>query len=177
MRNGAGACLLFSVLPALDAGPAPKPVKDASALSPPPDSPAPGAAGIARLRWDPRLGRSEFRLDAKGLGGGTAFTLCIEGEAGSGDLEPAGPLDLPGASVRHRCRTDRGDPLPLGATSAAELAGRAIEVRDAAGRTCLSGTLPLLGGPGLRWESGVVPQVFTMLRVIREEVATPWPTR
>jgi hypothetical protein len=150
VHDGSGRPLLWTLLPAVGEGEGARPLRAAAALAPPPGSPSPGARGTVRLRHDPRLGRSGFSLDARGLEGAADLACWLETAAGSGVLEPAGGLLLRGTSVRLVLRSEHGDPLPFGAADARPLAGRAVEVRDGAGRVLLSGVLPLLAGPGAR---------------------------
>ncbi|MCU0724782.1 MAG: hypothetical protein MUE73_03175 [Planctomycetes bacterium] len=150
VHDGEGRPLLWANLPAVGAGEGARPIRAASPLAPPPASPSPEARGTVGLRHDPRLGRSGFSLEARGLGGGADLALWLSSSAGSGVLEFAGPLAVRRTAVRHRCRSERGDPLPLGAADTRALAGRAVEIRDGAGRVLLSGVLPLLAGPVAR---------------------------
>jgi len=115
-----------------------------------PGSPADGAKLSVRLR-EKSNGRYEFRMQMERAPQGLSPGAFIADAVGT--LTFAGPL-LPDSGTageyRLRLRGAGSSGLPVGATSIAELAGRAFEVRDA-GTVLFTGTIPSTrsGGGGV----------------------------
>jgi hypothetical protein len=134
VRDGGGAALLRGALPGLGkfAG-----TKLTGKLAAAPGSPVPGASATCKGTPSAKKGSEKFLFQAKGLAPGAAYALHLEDAIGSGVFVPAG--DLVGGTLLRD--TARGDPLPLGVASLADLTGRAAEVRESG-----SGT-PVVAGP------------------------------
>lgn len=92
-------------------------------------------------------GRAEVRIDVARAAEGLALEAWFA--AADDTMTYAGAFvadaGTPG-EYRFRVRTKSGDPLPGGAASLSELAGRAVEIREAGGAVVASGTMP--GAPG-----------------------------
>lgn len=118
-------------------------------------SPAPNAKLSVRLR-EKSHGRFEFRMQMERAPQGLSPVAFIADAAGT--LTSAGALvpdnGTPG-EYRLRIRGAAGTPLPAGATSIAELAGRAFEVRDA-GAVLFAGTIPSTRSGGHGADDGAV---------------------
>jgi hypothetical protein len=95
-----------------------------------PDSPFPGAWGKMHIVFSKQSGVQSLRLRMSHVGFGSyAYTLWVEDE--KGQMVEAGPIEKLAKTIgRFRANTALGEPLPLNATSLAELAGRTVEVRN-----------------------------------------------
>ena len=102
-------------------------------------SPQPEATGRVRLFSSSVRDRLEVEVDR--VDPVPVLTLFLDD--GTGTLVDAGAL--PGPSTRRTLVFDtrRGDPLPAGAPSAADLAGRYLEIRDGNGAALLAGCIPV----------------------------------
>ena len=92
-----------------------------------------------------RDGRQKFQVEADHLAAGVSVEFLVaDGSAalvslGSMTTDSLGEAEL-------ELDTGDGASLPAGAATVADLAGRAVEVRDAAGGVLLTGTVPALSG-------------------------------
>jgi hypothetical protein len=103
------------------------------------------AVAAGRIEWlfQPKTGRSRFRVSVRGLDAppGTELTLFMR--ASSLDaFEAVAARGSIGTGVIFDFDQKQGAPLPLGAASAPELSGAEIEVRDAGGQVLASGAAP-----------------------------------
>jgi hypothetical protein len=124
-----------------------KPVKAKVDLAAPEAAPAPDMKATLKLRSKPDKGQERFDLKAKKVPFADAgpFRVFIEDGVGSAAFVDAGALDPVGDSEgRFRRDSKQGQAMPLGAAGVAELAGRAIEVRDGEDVVFLEGTIPAL---------------------------------
>jgi hypothetical protein len=88
-----------------------------------------------------RDGREKFTVEAEHLDAGAVIEVIVED--GAATLVSAGTATA-GTTGEAELELDTGDgaTLPAGASTVAGLAGRAVEVRDAAGGVLLTGTVP-----------------------------------
>jgi hypothetical protein len=101
-----------------------------------------GASLRIIMKVQGRLGRQEFRMDVRGVDGGSTVLLLIDD--GSGLLAEAAAVAASGkGKVQVRLRSRLGHRMPLNVMDLSDLGGRAFEVR-ANGVTVLSGNLPQL---------------------------------
>ena len=112
-------------------------------LAPVAGSSEPDAAGRVELAASSRGDRLEIdvsRVDP-------CAPLALYVDDGTGTMLASGVLP-PGRSDRRLSfDTARGDELPAGAHSAADLAGRFVEIRDGDGAAILVGSIPPPGPP------------------------------
>jgi hypothetical protein len=92
------------------------------------------------------LGDERFGVTVRGKGvDDEDLSLHVETTPGSGALERVAPFVAGSSKSTHvLALRKRGDPLPLGVATVAELAGRRVEVRDGDGVVQLVGTIPTL---------------------------------
>jgi len=133
---------------------APEPAKKSEvALQRPASAPDPDAFGKAKL--EKKGGKQKFAVEARELpaGPGDLFRVHLEDGVGSGSFftvgdmslesEPTGPWEL-------TLQSTGTAPSSLGVADLEDLAGRVVEVRDAADAVYLRGVLPALAqAPGL----------------------------
>lgn len=90
--------------------------------------------------------RVDLRFDVHRAETGLALEVWVADADGAQSF--AGDLtedDGTPGEYRLRIRTDKGDALPGGAATAGDLAGRAVEVRDADGNVVAAGEIPSAG--------------------------------
>ncbi len=136
IRSGDGTAVLAAKFPALEKFVG---TKVATSFGPSQDSPL--AKLSAKLTGTPsaKTGSEKFLLKAKGLAPGTVYALWMEDAPGSGVFVAVGDL-VGGQFLRDQAK---GDTLPFGAASLADLVGRAVELRDSTGPVG-RGTFPLI---------------------------------
>ena len=125
-----GDVILGATLPELDASK--KPVKTKLVLDVPDGSTVPAAKGKLQLRAKQDKGQARFDLKVGKLPFGSSdMHLWIETADGSDVFEDAGEIKRLGKSSNGLYRRDcqKGDPLPAGVGSLAELEGRELQVR------------------------------------------------
>ncbi len=114
---------------------------DGSAADTSTDSSADAVKAETRLRR--KNGNEQFKVEVEHLGTGLALAAWIEDA--DGVMQLVGDL-VEGAPGEYELEIEsENGALPLGVDSLSALAGRAIEVRDAAGEVIVSGFLPTLG--------------------------------
>ncbi|MBI4584085.1 MAG: hypothetical protein HY717_08690 [Planctomycetes bacterium] len=104
-----------------------------SLLTPPEGSALPEARGIVELE------RHKFELKAEHLAAATEYGVFLDD--GTGTLVSIATITT-NQEGKVELEVEAEDGLPLGAQTADQLAGRAIEVRDAAGAVVLAGKTP-----------------------------------
>ncbi|HEU4395964.1 MAG TPA: hypothetical protein VFS92_10395 [Planctomycetota bacterium] len=119
-----------------------------SALTPPPGAPVPQARGEIEVQSSAtnasRKERSWFRLAVFRLAPNATYTLWAEDAPAPGGifLQFGWLTTNREGDGRYALDTNRGDAMPFG-ESLPDLAGRAVEVRDADGETTLlAGSIP-----------------------------------
>jgi len=127
-----------------------RPARGRAALMRADTSPFADASG--RVEVERKHGEEELEIEAEHLDAGTAVEFFLADEGGTMTSVGAAEAD-DGGEAEIEFETDDGDPLPLGAASVDELAGRRVEVRLAA-----DGTLILFGE---------VPEATTAARKLR----------
>jgi hypothetical protein len=156
VRDGAGAAILDGTFPALESPPAQEPtLHGRDVLLPPGGVPPPAPSGrideSVRAADAGHAARSHLRLTVEHLAAGATFTLWADDPATPGTaLTQFGSLTTDGKG-RGALDLDSqdGDPMPFGA-SLADLAGKAVEVRDGGGAAVLAGEFPALPSPPRR---------------------------
>jgi len=103
----------------------------------------PDAAGHVELTSTARGGR--FAIDVSRVDPLSPLSLFVDD--GTGTMLASGVLPPGRADRRLVFDTARGDELPAGARSAADLAGRYLEIRDGNGGAILVGSVPPPGPP------------------------------
>jgi hypothetical protein len=125
IRDAGGAAVLAALLPYPGAIPADK---GKAPLIAAPASPFPTATGSISTRYVPAIGASNLTVTVKGIAKTTALTLEVETAVGAGAFVDAGAF----ANLRFVADTGKGQPLPGGAASLADLTGRAVRVKAGA---------------------------------------------
>ncbi len=103
-----------------------------------------GEGGSVRVRMasQPRVPNQSFELRARGLDGVSDVVVLVEDPDG-GEMVEVAELVVRHGSARLRLRTKDGDALPLGVADVKDLAGLAVELRDAESDELLAeGMLP-----------------------------------
>ncbi len=112
-----------------------------AALVAPETSPQPGATGEVEIRSQPD--RQRFAVEVENVD--PLVDLAVFLDDGTGTLGEVGSQPAGSDERELVFDTGDGDSLPFGATTVADLVGRALEVRDGTGAVVLQGTLPALG--------------------------------
>ncbi len=105
-----------------------------------------GLGGNVEVRSDPDAGRERFKIEAEHLAAYASVEFFVEDSVGTGTFSSVGirTVNLE-ADAELELDTGDGASLPNAATSASDLVGLAVEVRDAAtGDLLLTGTVPTL---------------------------------
>jgi hypothetical protein len=117
------------------------------------DDDAPGSSSSTGVKAEIEVrrksdGREEFKIEIERAAAGLILTAFMTDAAGAfqeiGALSPDDDDDDDG-EYRLRLRTNEGDALPLGAATLHDLAGRLVEIRNAAGDVIASGEVPDAG--------------------------------
>jgi hypothetical protein len=153
VRDDGGAAILAGAFPALKSPPAHEPhLRGRGELLPPGGAPPPSPAGrideSVRAADAGHAERSLFRLRVEHLAADAAFTLWGDDPAtADAALTQFGSLTTDGGGRgKFVLDSQEGDPMPFGA-ALADLAGGAVEVRDAGGAAVLVGAFPALPSP------------------------------
>lgn len=100
------------------------------------------AVGRIRLSSDDHKGRHRFEVTTQKVDAQLLHELYMEDGVESGILTLAGRLEVESnTELELKIDTKKGDPLPLGASTNAELAGRRLEIRSG-DRVVLRGVVP-----------------------------------
>jgi hypothetical protein len=119
-------------------------------------SPDGDVKGYVEIRSEPERGRERFKAQVEKIGPGATVMIRI-GDGNGGMVEVATMAADAAGEAELELATNDGAALPAGASRAADLSGRTVEVVDAQGRTLLTGTVPSFGGgttPGTGGSSG-----------------------
>lgn len=142
-----GVVYLFGTVPEMSQEKGGKWQKAKSALVRPEPPVVAEAKGKIEVRSRSSDNRHRFKVKAEHLPA-DSYHLFVEDAVGSGQFVDAGAMaqddedDDEGSEYEFKADTKNGDALPAGAQTAAELAGRRVEVRDSLDQVVLYGTVP-----------------------------------
>lgn len=135
IRDAGGSVVLELTLPAFAVR---DNAKGKATLGAVPGGPEPSASAKVKSIFKGTSGASALDVKLKKADKKATYTVWIEDGPSSGSLVAVGDA----VKARFQRSSAKGDPLPFGVSSALELSGRAIEIRDATGAVVVSGTLP-----------------------------------
>jgi len=105
-----------------------------------------GLQGNVEVRSRPAASRERFKMEGEHLGAYVSVEFFVEDSLGAGTFTSVGVRTVKvEGDAELKLDTGHGDSLPNAASSASDLVGLAVEVRDAAtGDVLLTGTIPAL---------------------------------
>ncbi len=113
----------------------------------PATSPDPNVTGYVEVRYRQSDNDQKFKVEAEHVDPSASFSVFLETGIGSGILQNVGAMKQEDSDeVELEIETEHGTPLPFGVAHVNELAGRAVEVRDATNAVYLAGIVPDIGG-------------------------------
>ncbi|HKE00244.1 MAG TPA: hypothetical protein VKE69_04485 [Planctomycetota bacterium] len=145
VRDAADHVVLETVIPELLRGGGAKGNFVANVkMAPPPGSPSPKATGWIRAKLVATQGTSTLEIFGAKMSPTPVCCAFVEDDVGVGTFSFLGDLVLNKAKTSGRVRLDtkKGDPLPFGVPTVAELSGRKIRLQDENDVVHLEGTIP-----------------------------------
>lgn len=102
------------------------------------------AKGRVELWFKGKDNRQRFRVKAEKLTAAETYTVQVEDSVGAGTFSDYLPMVIDGSPTEFKLHVDtqKGQPLPNGATYVTELAGLKVRIVDGADAVILEGTVP-----------------------------------